>query len=112
MEPEVDGRKPVPHIKERAISLLRSRTGQTVTVSELAEELGVSRQQVFNAMSYIVRTMHPLVRKVASGVYMMGGDGSDIGTPRLVFEIVTKLPSGVLVKDGDGNLFKLEPVDL
>jgi len=99
------------HIKEAIVTYLRQHRGMPVTVQELALGIGVTRQQVFNAMTYIVRTMHPLIRKIASGVYIMGSENDGEGV-RLVFDLVAEQDGVMLVKDSDGKLLKLVAVNL
>ena len=96
-------------IKESVVSFLRDREGQAVTVADISEGLDLSRQQVFNAMTYITRELQSLVVKMASGVYRYGADGMRVETR---FELVTDRDGKPIVKDREGRLFLLTPVKL
>lgn len=95
------------HIKERIIDYMREHRGDPLSAHQISEALGLTRQQVFNGMSYIVETMFPLVRKVASGVYVMEATDADV-KGKLVFEVVSESDGAKLLRSiPDGKLYKL-----
>lgn len=97
------------NIRERVVMFLRDRDGIPVGVTELADGLGLTRQQVFNAMTDVVADMYPLVRKLKSSVWMFQSDRQAVSD---VYELVTDLAGVRVVRGGDGKLYRLVEVDL
>jgi hypothetical protein len=95
------------HIKERIIDYMREHRGDPISANQISEALGLTRQQVFNGMSYIIETTYPLVQKVASGVYtMMDAEADRKG--KLVFEVISETDGAKLLRNlDDGKLYKL-----
>lgn len=103
-----------PTIKERIVVYLRRREGDHITTAEIANALGIRRDQATSALHNLAKKALPdSVRRVGDGVWMYTAPRPlDQRAVDGTFSAVGRLSDGkILLVDLEGQLWEAHRVD-
>lgn len=104
-----------PTIKERIVVFMRRREGEHLTTSEVANALGIRRDQATSALHNLAkRSMPDTIRRVGDGVWVYSAPSVlDRRAVDGTFSAVGALSNGrILLVDLDGQLWEAGKVDV